>query len=56
VLHNGGDGLSGGVGRAVPGHDSQARRGTDSPLTWEPANVSALNPPIGGAGMEAAGP
>jgi hypothetical protein len=33
VLHNGGDGLAGGVGGAVPRHDSQARRGTDSPLT-----------------------
>jgi hypothetical protein len=53
--YSGGDGLSGGVGGAVPGHDSQARRGTDSPLTWALANVSALNPPVGGAGMEVAG-
>jgi hypothetical protein len=54
--HSGGDGLAGGVGGAVPGRDSQARRGMDSPLTWAPVNVSALNPPVGGAGMEAAGP
>jgi hypothetical protein len=40
----------------VPGRDSQARRGMDSSLTWAPVNVSALNPPVGGAGMEAAGP
>jgi hypothetical protein len=40
----------------VPGRDSQARSGVDSPLTWTPANVSALNVPTGGAGMEAAGP
>jgi hypothetical protein len=45
-----------GVGRAVPGHDSQARSGVDSPLTRMPANVSAFNAPAGGAGMEAAGP
>jgi hypothetical protein len=44
-----------GVGGAVPGHDSQARSGVDSPLTWTPADVSALNAPVGGAGMEAAG-
>jgi hypothetical protein len=53
--HTGGDGLARGVGGAVPGRDSQARRGMDSPLTWAPANVSALNPPIRGVGMEAAG-
>jgi hypothetical protein len=53
--HSGGDGLSGGVGGAVPGRDSQARRGVDSSLNWAPANVSALNPPVGRAGMEAAG-
>jgi hypothetical protein len=40
----------------VPGRDSQTRSGVDSPLTWAPANVSALNAPAGGAGMEAAGP
>jgi hypothetical protein len=33
----------------VPGHDSQARSGVDSPLTWMPAGVSALNAPAGGA-------
>jgi hypothetical protein len=44
-----------GVGGAVPGHDSQARSGVDSPLSWTPADVSALNAPVGGAGMEAAG-
>jgi hypothetical protein len=37
----------GGVGGAVQGHDSQARHGVDSSLTWAPANVSALNPPVG---------
>jgi hypothetical protein len=31
----------------VPGRDSQARSGVDSPLTWAPANVSALNAPAG---------
>jgi hypothetical protein len=45
-----------GVGGAVPGHDSQARSGVDLPLTWAPANVSALNAPAQGASMEAAGP
>jgi hypothetical protein len=40
----------------MPGRDSQARRGVDSSLTWVPANVSALNAPVGGAGMEVAGP
>jgi hypothetical protein len=54
--HSGGDGLTGAVGGKVSGHDSQARRGVDSSLTWAPANVSALNAPVGGAGMEAAGP
>jgi hypothetical protein len=54
--HSGGDGLTGGVGRAMLGRDSQARRGMDSSLTWVPANVSALNPPVGGAGMEAVSP
>jgi hypothetical protein len=44
-----------GVSGAVPGHDSQARSGVDSPLTWMPADVSALNAPAGGAGREAAG-
>jgi hypothetical protein len=29
----------------MPGHDSQARSGMDSPLTWAPADVSALNAP-----------
>jgi hypothetical protein len=53
--HSGGDGLIGGVGGTVPGRGSQARRGVDSSLTCAPANVSALNPPVGGAGMEAAG-
>jgi hypothetical protein len=54
--HSGGDGLTGRVGGTVSGRDSQACRGVDSSLTWVPANVSALNPPVGGAGMEAAGP
>jgi hypothetical protein len=40
----------------VPGRDSQARRGVDSSLTCAPANVSALNAPIGEAGREAVGP
>jgi hypothetical protein len=31
----------------VAGHDSQARSGVDSPLTWTPAGVSALNAPTG---------
>jgi hypothetical protein len=53
--HSGGDGLVGGVGGAVPGRDSQARRGIDSSLTQAPVNVSALNPPVGGASMEAVG-
>jgi hypothetical protein len=56
VSHSGGDGLTTGVGGAVPGHDSPARSGMDSPLTWAPADVSALNAPTRGAGMEAAGP
>jgi hypothetical protein len=38
----------------VAGHDSQARSGVDSPLTWTPAGVSALNAPAGGAGTGAA--
>jgi hypothetical protein len=38
----------------VAGHDSQARSGVDSSLTWTPAGVSALNAPAGGAGMGAA--
>jgi hypothetical protein len=54
--HSGGDGLTGGVGETVPGRDSQACRGVGSSLTWASANVSALNAPVGGAGMEAAGP
>jgi hypothetical protein len=54
--HGGGDGLTGGVGGTVPRRDSQARRGVDSFLTCAPANVSALNAPIRGAGREAAGP
>jgi hypothetical protein len=45
-----------GVGGAVPGRDSQARSGVDSPFTGAPACVSALNAPAGGAGVEAAGP
>jgi hypothetical protein len=32
-----------GVGGVVPGHDSQTRSGVDSPLTWMPTDVSALN-------------
>jgi hypothetical protein len=40
----------------VTGRDSQARRGVDSALTQAPANVSALNAPVGGAGMDVAGP
>jgi hypothetical protein len=54
--HSGGDGLTGGVGGTVLGRDSQALRGVDSSLTRAPANVSALNAPVGGAGMEATGP
>jgi hypothetical protein len=55
--HSGGDGLTEGVGGTVPVRDSQARRGVDSSLIWAPANVSALNAPIGGLiSMEAAGP
>jgi hypothetical protein len=38
----------------VPGHDSQARSGVDSPVTWTHAGVSTLNAPAGGAGMGAA--
>jgi hypothetical protein len=45
-----------GVGGAVPGHDSQACSGVDSPLTWVPTDVSALNASAGGAGMEVEGP
>jgi hypothetical protein len=45
-----------GVGGAVAGHDSQARSGVNSPLTWMPADVSALNAPAGGARAEAVGP
>jgi hypothetical protein len=47
MSHSGGDGLTGGVGGAVPGRDSQACRCVDSSLTWAPANVSALNPLVG---------
>jgi hypothetical protein len=54
--HSGGDGLAEGVGGAVPGRDPQACRGMDSSLTRAPANASALNSPVGGADMEAAGP
>jgi hypothetical protein len=54
--HSGRDGLTGGVGGTVLGRDSQARCGVDSSLTWTPAYVSALNAPVGGAGMEVAGP
>jgi hypothetical protein len=43
-----------GVGGAVPGHDSQARSGVDSPLTQTPAGVSALNAPAEEAGIGAA--
>jgi hypothetical protein len=52
------DGLTGGVGGTASGRDSQARQGhgVDSSLTWAPANVSALNAPVGGASMEAASP
>jgi hypothetical protein len=56
MSHSGGDGLTEGVGVAVPGRDFQARLGVDSSLTCAPANVSALNPHVGGAGREAAGP
>jgi hypothetical protein len=31
-------------------------RGVDSSLTWAPANVSALNAPVGGASMDVASP
>jgi hypothetical protein len=41
--HSGGDSPHRGVGRTMSGHDSQARHGVDSFLTWAPANVSALN-------------
>jgi hypothetical protein len=37
----------------VAEHDFQARSGMDSPLTWTPAGVSALNAPARGAGMGA---
>jgi hypothetical protein len=50
----GGDGRATGVGGAVAGRDSQARSGVDSPLTWTPVGVSALNAPVGGAGIGAA--
>jgi hypothetical protein len=42
----------------VSGHDTQACQGhgMDLSLTWAPANVSALNAPVGGAGAEAASP
>jgi hypothetical protein len=56
VSHSGGDGLTGGVGRTVPGRDSQAHCGVNSSLTRAPANVSALNAPVGGAGMGEEGP
>jgi hypothetical protein len=58
VPHSGGDGLTGGVGRTALGRDSQGRQGhgVDSSLTWAPANVSALNAHVEGAGTEAASP
>jgi hypothetical protein len=40
--------------RSSAGHDSQARSGVDSPLTWTRVGVSALNAPVGGAGTGAA--
>jgi hypothetical protein len=54
--HSGGDGLTGGVGGTVLGRHSQARCGVDSSLTRTHANISALNVPVEGAGMEVAGP
>jgi hypothetical protein len=45
-----------GVGRVVLECDSQACRGMDLPLTQAAARVSALNAPVEGAGVEAAGP
>jgi hypothetical protein len=56
--HSGGDGLTGGVGGTSSGRDPQAcqGRGVDSSLTWVPANVIALNAPVGGASTEAASP
>jgi hypothetical protein len=45
-----------GVGRAVPGRDSQARHGMDLHLTRAPVCVSALNALARGVGVEAAGP
>jgi hypothetical protein len=47
-----------GVGGTASGHDSQACQGcgVDSSLTWAPANISALNAPVGGTGAEAASP
>jgi hypothetical protein len=53
--HSGGDGLAGGVGRAVPGAWFPGAPWHGFAFDWAPANVSALNPPIGGAGMGAAG-
>jgi hypothetical protein len=56
--YSGGDGLTGGVGRTAPGHDSQAcqRRSVYSSLTRAPASVRALSAPVGGAGTGAASP
>jgi hypothetical protein len=50
------------AGMASPGELAEQGRGViprrvvDSLLTWTPANVSALNVPVRGVGMEAAGP
>jgi hypothetical protein len=56
--YSGGDGLTGGVGGTSSRCDSQAcqRRDVDSSLAQAPANVRALNAPVGGAGMGAVSP
>jgi hypothetical protein len=50
-----GDGLTGRVGEAALGYDSQVcqRHGVDSSLTRAPASVRALNAPVGGVGTGA---
>jgi hypothetical protein len=53
---SGGDGLTGGVGGAVPGRDSQARRGMDSSLTWGACECQRIKSPCQGSRYGGSGP
>jgi hypothetical protein len=52
--HSGGDGLTGELAEQCRG--VIPRHIVDSFFTRAPVNVSALNAPVGGAGMDIAGP